>query len=291
MTVRHRIEEQLARLSGREKQIARLVIEKYPVSALGGIEELARQSGVSPPTVTRFVRRLGFERFVDFQRAIRLEIQDAEVSPLALLQLQQSGDERFAGSDDALIADLSHSLDALRRPALTGALDEAAKLLADERRRVSLIGGRWSSIAAQYLAFQMTSLRGEIHAIIPQATGVVEDRIADFSKRDILIVYDFRRYQPETIGFAEASAARGVSIILFTDPDLSPVADVADVIIPVAVATTSPLDTLVPAIAATDALLARLVDLLGAKARKRMAMLDQLRRDAREPSARSKGRR
>jgi DNA-binding MurR/RpiR family transcriptional regulator len=60
------------------------------VSALGGIEDIARQSGVSAPTVTRFVKRLGFKRFADFQRAIRLEVQDNEVSPLALFKKHQS---------------------------------------------------------------------------------------------------------------------------------------------------------------------------------------------------------
>lgn len=291
MTVRARIEEHLSRLSGSERQIARLVIEKYPVSALGGIEDLARQSGVSPPTVTRFVRRLGFDRFVDFQRAIRLEVQDGEVSPLALLQRHQALDAADGTPDARLIGDLAASLGKLQSPAILEALDAAAALLADERRRISFLGGRWSSIAAQYFAFQLTSLRGEVHTVLPQASGVVEDRIADFGKRDVLVVYDFRRYQPETIAFAETSARRGVRVVLFTDPELSPICDVADVVIPVPVATTSPLDTLVPAIAATDALLSRLVSRIGARAEKRMKMLEQLRRTAREPSGIEKGRR
>jgi DNA-binding MurR/RpiR family transcriptional regulator len=72
--------------------------------------------------------------------------------------------------------------------------------------------------------------------------------------------------------------------VLVTDPDLSPICEVADVTIQVAVATTSPLDTLAPAIAASDALLARLVDLLGPQATRRMAMLETLRRAASDPT-------
>lgn len=284
MTVRSRIEQHLGRLSGSERQIARLVIEKYPVSALGGIEDLARQSGVSSPTVTRFVRRLGFDRFADFQRAIRLEVQDGEVSPLALLHRHRERDASEDAPDTAMLDDLTASLRALAAPVVREALDKAVDLLADDRRRVFLLGGRWSSIAAQYFAFQLQTLRGEVHTILPQPSGVAEDRIADFGKRDILVVYDFRRYQPETIAFAETSARRNVGIVLFTDPDLSPICDVADVIVPVPVATTSPLDTLVPAIAATDALLGRLVGRLGDRVEKRMTMLENLRRAAREPS-------
>lgn len=278
MTVRSRIEKHLSSLSVSERRIARLVIEKYPVSALGGIEDLARQSTVSAPTVTRFVRRLGFDRFTDFQRAVRLEMQEDEASPLALLRKHRSARPVAGTHDGALMADLARSLSLLPTPAAGLALDAAALLLADGRRRVSIIGGRWSSIAAQYLAYQLSSLRGEVHTLLPQASGVREDRIADFGKRDLLVAYDFRRYQPETIAFCEASRRRRVRIVLITDPELSPICEVADVTIPVPVATISPLDTLVPAIAATDALLARLVASLGAQATQRMAMLESLRR-------------
>ena len=102
-------------------------------------------------------------------------------------------------------------------------------------------------------------------------------------KRDVLVAYDFRRYQPETIAFCQAAKQRGVKLVLFTDLDLSPVADIADVVVPVTVECTSPLETLAVAIAATDAMLARLVRRLGTQASRRMAMLENLRRDASIP--------
>jgi len=285
MTVRILIETNLATLSTSEKRIARLITEKYPVSALGGIEDIARQSDVSAPTVTRFVRRLGFPRFVDFQRAIRLEVQDSEVSPLALLKKHQAGAPPEGETRDiALIEDLVGSMRRLTAGPASAAMDAAAQLLGDSRARIYTLGGRWSSIAAQYLAFQLSSLRGEVQCLTQPASGVREDRIADFSRRDVLVAYDFRRYAPETIAFCQAAKQKGVRIILFTDPDLSPVCDVADVTIQVAVATTSPLDTLTPAIAASDALLARLVGLLGPQATRRMAMLETLRKAASDPS-------
>jgi DNA-binding MurR/RpiR family transcriptional regulator len=286
MTVRRLIEQKLAALSSSEKRIVRLVTERYPVSALGGIEDIARQAQVSAPTVTRFVRRLGFDRFVDFQRAIRLEVQDAEVSPLALLTKHQARADGQSGAqgDSAMIADLSASIALLAATPLTGALDAAADLLAGARGRIWVLGGRWSSIAAQYMAYQLASLRGEVHALMQQASGVMEDRIADFTRRDVLISYDFRRYQPEVIAFCNLAQARGVRVILFTDPDLSPICDVAAVTIPVGVATTSPLDTLTPTIAASDVLLARLVPRLGPQATTRMAMLERLRRGVGEAS-------
>lgn len=283
MTVRSLIDRHLAEFSASDTRVARSILERYPVSALGGIEDIARQSSVSPPTVTRFVKRLGFKRFTDFQRAIRLEVQDSEVSPLALFRKHQSRPARSANADRLLVEDMAASLNKLLDGPTQRALDAAADVLGGGKSRIYLLGGRWSSAAAQYAAFQLTSLRGEIHVLAPQASGLVADRIADFTRRDVLLAYDFRRYQPETIAFCQAAKLRGVKLVLFTDLDLSPIADIADVVIPVAVECTSPLETLAVAIAATDAMLARLVRRLGTQASRRMAMLETLRHDASTP--------
>lgn len=283
MTVRSLIDRHLADFSASDTRVARLILEKYPVSALGGIGDIAQQSGVSAPTVTRFVKRLGFKRFADFQRAIRLEVQDSEASPLALFRKHQSQPTKRSEPDRMMVAQVSDSLRKLLEAPTQRALDKAAAILDDARARIYLLGGRWSSAAAQYAAFQLTSLRGEVHVLAPQASGLREDRIADFLRRDVLVAYDFRRYQPETIAFCQTAKRHGVQLVLFTDLDLSPIADIADVVIPVTVESTSPLETLAVALAATDALLARLVRKLGPQANRRMAMLETLRRDASNP--------
>ena len=172
MTVRSLIDRHLSDFSASDTRVARSILEKYPVSALGGIEDIARQSGVSASTVTRFVKRLGFRRFADFQRAIRLEVQDNEVSPLALFRKHQSKPARSSNPDRLLIGHMSESLKKLLNASTQRALDKAANLLRDAPARIYLLGGRWSSAAAQYAAFQLTSLRGEIHVLAPQASGL-----------------------------------------------------------------------------------------------------------------------
>jgi DNA-binding MurR/RpiR family transcriptional regulator len=284
MIVRSLIEKHLPDFSASDTRVARLVLERYPVSALGGIEDLARQSDVSAPTITRFVKRLGFKKFTDFQRVIRLEVQDFEVSPLALLQKHQNKPARVSNADRGMMDHLANALQKLLETPTLRSLDKAANVISSPKARVYLLGGRWSSVVAQYAAYQFLSFRGEVHFLSPQASGVREDRIADFTRKDVLVAYDFRRYQPETIAFCQAAKEFGVRIVLFTDLDLSPIADIADVVIPVTVETTTPTDTLAVAIAATDALLARLVKILGPQASKRMAMLEELRRKASDPN-------
>ncbi|MFN0192789.1 MAG: MurR/RpiR family transcriptional regulator [Aestuariivirga sp.] len=284
MNVRSLIEQHLPDFSSSDTRIARLILERYPVSALGGIEDLAQHSNVSAPTVTRFVKRLGFRKFTDFQRAIRLEVQDTEVSPLALLQKHQKKPAKSSNADRLMMDHLAGAMRKLVNAPTQRSLDNAAGIIADKRARIYLLGGRWSSILAQYLSFQLLTLRGEVHLLAPQVSGVREDRIADFTRKDVLLAFDFRRYQPETIAFCQTAKEFGLRIILFTDLELSPIADVSDVVIPVTVETTTPMDTLAVGIATADALLLRLVKLLGSQASKRMAMLDEIRRKASDPN-------
>jgi DNA-binding MurR/RpiR family transcriptional regulator len=284
MNVRTLIEQHLPDFSSSDTRIARLILERYPVSALGGIEDIARQSEVSAPTVTRFIKRLGFPRYVDFQRAIRLEVQDSENSPLALFRKHQNKPARPSQADRQMVEQMVGSLQKLLEAPTQRTLDKAAEIIGSHKARIFMLGGRWSSAAAQYAAFQLTSLRGEVHVLAPQASGLREDRIADFTHRDVLVAYDFRRYQPETIAFCQTAKERGIRLVLFTDLELSPIAEVADVVIPVTVETTTPSDTLAIAIAATDALLSRLVRKLGPQATRRMALLESLRRKANDPN-------
>jgi DNA-binding MurR/RpiR family transcriptional regulator len=284
MTVRSRIEQHLPDFSASDTRIARLILERYPISALGGIEDLAQQSDVSAPTVTRFVKRLGFKKFTDFQRAIRLEVQDTEVSPLALLEKHQKKTTKASSTDRNMMDHLAGAMQKILDAPTQRSLDKAASILSDSKARVYLLGGRWSSVLAQYVAYQLIALRGEVHMLSPQASGVLEDRIADFTRKDVLVAFDFRRYQPETIAFCQTAKEFGLRIVLFTDLDLSPIAEVADVVIPITVETTTPLDTLAVAIATTDALLTRLVKTLAAQAPKRMAMLEMLRLKANDPN-------
>ena len=46
-------------------------------------------------------------------------------------------------------------------------------------------------------------------------------------KGDVLVVFDYRRYQADTIESARVAAAQGCAVVVFTDPWLSPAANCA----------------------------------------------------------------
>jgi len=83
------------------------------------------------------------------------------------------------------------------------------------------------------------------------------------------VVFDFRRYERDTAAFAQAAHHAGARIVLFTDPWLSPVADIADALLPAQVASTSPFENLTPTVAVVETLVTAIAENLGDQARQR----------------------
>lgn len=67
MDLFHALSDEDGRLSGLEKKLARLVLEDVDFVVNSSIIELAERAEVSPPTVTRFCRRLGCQGYSDFK--------------------------------------------------------------------------------------------------------------------------------------------------------------------------------------------------------------------------------
>ena len=91
-----------------------------------------------------------------------------------------------------------------------------------------------------------------------------------------MVVFDFRRYQKDTVLMAKAAADKGATVILITDPYLSPIAEIAECVLPTVVVGPSPYDTYLPALGIVETLIAGIVERLGDKARRRMTELEEM---------------
>lgn len=63
----HALSDEAGMLSAREKKLARLVLENIDFVVNASINDLAGRAGVSPPTVTRFCRKIGCQGYPDFK--------------------------------------------------------------------------------------------------------------------------------------------------------------------------------------------------------------------------------
>ena len=261
-------------LSPAERKLARVLLASYPIAGLESVARFAERARVSAPTVTRFITKLGFRGYPEFQEVLRHEVQARLSSPLARYH-----DEPVRGTDSLISDALEMSRQNLQ--ATLGLLshrdvEELVELLTDVRRRVLVLGGRLSSPLARYLAGQLHLLRPGV-AVVDAERTLTAQQLIDLRKGDVLVVFDYRRYQGDTIESARFVAGRGVNVVVFTDPWLSPASAFARQVVVTSVETAGPFDSLVGATAVVEAVIAAVLVRLGPRAQSRMQGLERLR--------------
>ena len=266
------VRQRLDSLSPAERRLARVLLASYPIAGLESVARFAERAGVSPPTVTRFITKLGFRGYPEFQETLRREVQSRLSSPLARYRDEPKGDSEV----DHSLEVAGHTLNATLELLSERDVKETVKLLADVRRRVMVLGGRVSAPLARYMAGQLHLLRPGIGLVDAERSAPAQQLI-DMRKTDVLVVFDYRRYQSDTIESARVAAARGCDVVLFTDPWLSPASASARQVLVTSVETVGPFDSLVGAIALVEALVAAVLRELGPRAEARMQSLERLR--------------
>jgi DNA-binding MurR/RpiR family transcriptional regulator len=246
-----------------------VLLADYPRAALGTSAELAAAAGVSPPTVVRFARSLGHTGFPALQQALLDELSQRAASPLSLYERSRAARaeghwlERGVQVTTAAIA---QSLTAIPK----AELDAAVTLLADPRMRVRAVGGRFSGYVASYLARALRQIRPNVSAPDDGQTVDAAD-VIDADRRDVFVVFDLRRYQTRTVERATQLAAAGAHIVCITDEWLSPVAQVAEVVLPTSVRSSGAFDSAAAAFVLSELLVEAVLDRLGPAAVDRMA--------------------
>jgi DNA-binding MurR/RpiR family transcriptional regulator len=138
-------------------------------------------------------------------------------------------------------------------------------------------GGTFSTIIAWHFHMHLRVLRK--NCVFVDARIDRQSELLDVKPSSIGVIFDFRRYQPDTFEFAQGIKSRGGRIVLVTDPFLSPIAELADHLLTVKSDVTAPFDSAVGAIVLAELLIQRIYEELGPSMRKRLKDFDDLRTD------------
>ncbi|OJX98786.1 MAG: RpiR family transcriptional regulator [Rhizobiales bacterium 63-22] len=222
VSVAERIHEHIDVMPPGERSAARTLIAHYPMLGLKTVAEFSAQAGVSAPTILRFVNRLGFHSYPDFQTHLQDELA-------AQLQSPHHRNAHRETTTGITHPGLDHTLENIRetfRHLGERQLGQAVAALCHTKGGVYLVGGRFTDPVAQYMAAHMRIVRPHVFHLGGQES-LWRDRLLDMGRRDVLVVFDIRRYQDSLLDLAEKAKARGVEIVLVTDQWLSPIARVA----------------------------------------------------------------
>jgi DNA-binding MurR/RpiR family transcriptional regulator len=277
LTVAEQVRNGMDRFSSSEKKVARALLAEYPMAGLDTVAYLAERASVSAPTVVRFSRRIGFQGFPEIQAALRNELAPRTSGPLSrIAAMRPTGTASELVRDHADVRSLAVATSLLAVP--PSEIDAAVELIADGARRVTLGGGRFSHVLAQYFELYLQQLRPKVRLLEASPQRRTSQLLA-MGPNDVVVVFDYRRYQRDSILLAEHAHRRKATVVLLTDPWLSPAAAYADVVLPTSVESPSAFDALAPAFVLVECLVAGVLGSLGDSATKRMRHWDGGNRD------------
>lgn len=277
-SVLERLRQELPGLSGREARVARHLMANYPMAGLKTVAEFAEQSGVSTATVLRLVKRLGFPVYADFQASLREHLEETLQSPLVRFGERRDREGSAQASFlDRFLDSMAANLAALREQVPASEFDRVAALLADPRRDIHVLGGRYSGNLAAYLADLLAATRGKVF-IVGGQTQRWPQHLLDMGKGSVLVAIDVRRYQHDVVEFARAASRRGATVVLLTDVWHSPASRVANHVLGFPVESPSIFDVLAVGMALVEALIGAAANKVGDAGKARIETLEELRR-------------
>ena len=257
-----------------EKRAAHLLLSHYPFAGLDTVAEFAARAGISAPSALRFVTRLGFGGFPDFQKHLREELEAQLLSPLAKAgpSDKSPGAPALTSFAEAVIGNLRATVENIA-PA---EFDAVVALLSDPRRHIHFTGGRFTGALARYAESHFRIVRSHVDFIEGQPV-LWRDRMIEVGRKDVVVAFDIRRYQEDVTALCEAAARQGATVVLLTDPWLSPIARVARHVLPAHIVAPSNWDSSAGLLLLTEALVAAVTKRLWETAKPRMEAIEQLR--------------
>lgn len=210
------LQEDKSRLSPSENRIAEIIVNDFEFAVNASIIELAERAEVSPPTVTRFCRRLGCESFSDFKVQLA---RTAHIGVRYLKPESKSTDPADVAQD--IITKAQNALFLLHRSLDLAAIEAAVSHIAKADMIYAFGSGGNSSMIADELQNRLFRLGLRITASSDHSMQLMMAAAA--RPNDVLIGSSFSGRNMELVRAFELARDTRVKTIALTQAE-SPVA-------------------------------------------------------------------
>jgi len=217
------ITDRFVELTATEKRIAQFILDDVQSAATMPIAEMARQTGASQASITRFARAIGCKDV----RELKVKLaQSLAVGQRFILDVPDL--EGVQGIYETII----NVLDINRRALNPALLKKAVTWLSHARQILALGMGGGSTICAQELQFRLFRLG---LPVVSQSDGLlVRMMSASVSPGDVVVALSLGGYTPEVVESAAIARQYGAKVIAIT-PQGTPLAEQAEIVLPLMV--------------------------------------------------------
>ncbi len=189
---------------------------------------ISRRTGLSKATVVRFISRLGYDGFADFQERLKNEFMDLLESPIN--RFTDKHDPNGPNGKDYLGSTVASSISNLQElqdrndPAK---ITEVAGLMALNPGRLYVLGMLTSFGLAQIFWSLVNYLRPGV-VLLDNRYSSLPNQIVNVTEDDVLLAITHRRYSRQTDLTIHSFSGLGAKVVLLTDSALNPIATLAD---------------------------------------------------------------
>lgn len=218
-----------SQLTTKDKIILDYILRNKKTICFLTSKEIAENLNVSPSSVIRLSKKLGFENFSIFKKALQNEVAELNSTPEIPL-------EKIEQIDKLSEVDL---INAFRQNVLKNISTDIANKenkkfletaeLVSKAKRVFIVGYRACTGLASIFGVMLSCIRGNVYVLGNNMSAV--DQLIDLDSNDIMIAISFSRYSNNTKFAVQMARDAGAKIISFTDYYTSPIAQGVDKVI------------------------------------------------------------
>jgi len=222
--ISQRIRKVYSSLSKGHKKIANAILNNYDKAAYLTAARLGVLVGVSESTVVRFANELGFEGYSEFQHAVQ-ELVRIRLTPNQRIEVTKQRIGRGDVLDSVMesdVAKIRYTLERLDREVFNSSVDAIL-----EARTVYITGARSTEPLARLLAYNLSLIFDNIKFVIPTSSAEVFEQMYSVGADDTVIAFSFPRYSSKIVNAVRFARENDARVVVFTDSDISPLAEYA----------------------------------------------------------------
>jgi DNA-binding MurR/RpiR family transcriptional regulator len=210
-----------------QKKLASFLVENWNEIPLMSIESIAKETGVSTATVTRFFRRFDFKGFLDFKDSLKGELKET-INPMERFKLSRAN----LSARDSLVQVAKMDIKNINK-LLATIREESFKDLVHmvaQADRVYAFGTNISSMLSHMTAYLFNQVGKETHCL-DEGPLSVEEKILQVRKNDLLIFFSLFPYSRSTIAYAHLAKLHQLPLISISDNTHSPISEYASMVL------------------------------------------------------------
>ncbi|GEM_PF-347477 len=295
----------------RQRLVCDYLLKNYQQAVFMTVEEVSKQSGLSPSTVVRAVAGLGFESYHALQQALQsllisskaslwwqmeeswsdtrgksLDEEGEESTPIGAhsfrAHMKEQWEEPLSGDSEKvshpLVQATRDNLEALTQsltPLLFENFEKAVKFL-EKANRIFLFGMRSSQGITRYGFSLLHQFMSNVYMVDRAGSEEMFDDLVDLTDGDCLLALSFGgpHYASRTFDVLHIARSMGIPIILLTTELSNPAAPMADAVLCVSPARNH--YTMAPALTVLEALVIELGKRSRAQAMKKLRKLEKI---------------